>query len=193
MIKNVFMKFLLMFSCWQLVYASFGQQKQARNIYDRITDQLCNCINKSKETDSVKRKAQCYELVLKSNYDELKSYGVDTIKNRDFKSYYDVYLKRFVKDSAAAGKSIPLTGDDSFMGSLVKQERLANGQYNIELRSSSDKTERNFISTDPVDKNELKRFLPGEDNIIISYQTINENGRLVYKVKAIAYIGTEKK
>jgi len=186
------MKLLVILFCLQLVYSSFSQQ-QADNIYDRITNQLCDCMNKSRETDSVTRKTRCYESVLNSNYEELKSYGVDTTKNKDFKRYYDLYLKRFKKDNVTSGKVTSSTHDDSFVGSLVKQERLANGQYNILLRSSSEKIDRSFVSANPINEDELKRFLPGEDNIIVSYQTISEKDRQVYKIKAIVYIGTEKK
>jgi len=183
------MKFNLIIFCSLFACSSFCQQRSA-NIYDRITNQLCDCINKSKETDSVKKKSQCYESVLKNNYEELKRNGIDTTKNKDFKDHYDLYLRRYKKTNGSGQNEIVNSHDDSFVGSLVRQERLANGEYMILLRSSETKMEKSFLSADAVNEKELKKFRPGEDNIIFSYQTITENGKTIFRVKSIVYIGT---
>ncbi len=168
---------------------------QATNIYNKIYTQLCNCFAANKIEDSTKRKEYCYALVLNKNYSELKKYGVDTLVNKDFKRYYDLYLKRY------AGKSSDMlhaqkddySQDNSFFGSLVKQEKKADNKYEITLKSRTSNTIRKFISDQAVDQNELKRFIEGEDNIIVSYQTIIDDGKEKYLIKSIVYIGTVKK
>ena len=173
-----------------------AQQKtaEAHNIYDRIFSQLCNCFETSSIADSVKRKDSCYAYVLNKNYDELKKYGVDTLADKNFKRYYDLYLKRYSDKKEVAHSDInDHTHDDSFMGSLVDQQKLPAGGYEITLRSAASKTIRKFSSSQPIDQNELKRFLPGEDNIILSYGTISQDGKERYVVKSILYLGKEKK
>jgi hypothetical protein len=167
---------------------------ETQNIYDRIYSQLCNCFETSSLADSVKRKEYCYRLVLIRNYDELKKYGVDTLANKDFKRYYDLYLKRYSGKKNADHPNIKNkpSNDDSFLGSLVDQQKLSTGEYEITLRSGTSNTVRKFISSQPVDQKELNRFLPGEAHIIIAYGTIRENGKEKYIVKSIAYIQKEK-
>ena len=190
------MKFIFLLYGLVFFKATFSQPEQGPTIYDRINQQLCKCLKESSETDSVKRKNYCYEFVLNANYEELKTYGVDTTKNKDFKKYYDLYLKRFGKVTGTANdkqSSGQHDNDDSFMGSLVRQTKLPNGLYNIILRSAELKMEQEFTGTAPIDEKELKRFISGEDNIIVSYQTIARDGKKVNKIKSVVYIGTEKK
>jgi len=189
------MKLLFLLSCLLFFNSSFCQSGPDTAIYDRIVEQLCAYLRMSTEKDSIKRKDYCNEFVLNKNYEELKTYGIDTIKNKDFKRYYDLYLKRFRKCyKGDEGKQSPgETGnDDSFIGSLVKQKKLANGEYSITLKSSAGKTERHFTATQPINVAELKRFISGEDNIIVSYQTIDRDGKKEYKIKSVVYIGTER-
>ena len=163
-----------------LAYSSFCQSNSDANIYDRITNQLCNCIKTSAEKDSLQKKNKCYQVVLEANYEELKSYGVDTVKDKDFKNHYDLYLKRF-------------KNDDGFAGSFVKQERLPGGQYNIVLRSSETKIEKQFLSEEPINEKLLKKLDAGAESIVVSYQTIYQGGKELYRVKSIVYLGNEKK
>ena len=172
----------------------YGQTGKETNIYDKISNQLCNCMKSATITDSTRRKEHCYELVLNENYDELYSYGVDTLKNKDFKKYYDLYLKRFKNTNSKSHyesekKSVK---DDSFLGSFIKQEKIPEC-YSITLRSSEHSVTRTFVSAEPINEKELKRFVSGEDNVIVSYGTISQNGKEKYVVKSIVYLGKEKK
>jgi hypothetical protein len=163
-----------------VAYASYAQPGAGANIYDRITTQICNCIKTSQERDSLQKKNKCYEVVLDANYEELKSYGIDTVKNRDFRYRYDVYLKRF-------------KNDESFVGLLVMQERLSDGQYSVLLRSSETKIEKQFLSAEPISEKQLKKLDGGNESIVLSYQTIYHEGKELFKIKSIVYLGSEKK
>ena len=194
------MKYVMTFLLVSNFTMGMSQQKNVPgnssvNIYDKIFSRLCDCFGSSGITDSTKRKEYCYQFVLNKNYEELKAYGVDTVTNKDFKRYYDLYLKRYSnkKDAYSQRKKTNYAHDDSFLGSLVNQQKISTGEYEVTLKSNSSNSIKKFISAQPIDLNELKRFTAGDDNIIIAYQTVRENGKEKYIVKSIVYIGKEKK
>ena len=154
------MKLLAVFFTFMSTAIS-AQQKPAEggNIYDKISSQLCNCFVTSSISDSVKRKDHCYQLVLNNNYEELKKYGVDTLADKNFKRYYDLYLKRYSdkKETDHPGIKNNAAHDDGFIGSLIDQKKLSTGEYEITLRATESNTIKKFTSSKPIDQNELKR------------------------------------
>lgn len=180
--------------CLGLSFTRASGQEGALPLYDRIHNQPLRCTAAGKIKGPAARKRHCYQTVLNNNCEELKTYGVDTRKNKDFKNHYDLYLKRYkTPEAGTPAGSAKAEKDDGFAGTFVGQEKRESGRYNITLRSAQDNTVRSFLSKEPVSEKEVKKLVAGKEAVIVSYRTAQKEGKEEYVVKSILYTGEEKK
>jgi hypothetical protein len=125
MIRNyvLFPSFVLL--CLFKSFSGIGQSPEDTDIYEKTMEQICDRLGTAPGKDSLEKRSYCYRDVLVKNYLELKKYGVDTLADPAFKSYYPLYLKRFRN---VEEKEISKTKDESFSGQFSEQKKLPGGQ-----------------------------------------------------------------
>jgi len=165
--------------------AATGQVPADTNIYDRIMSQICNCLPTVPGKDSLEKRSYCYQQVLIKNYDELKKYGVDTLADAAFKTYYPLYLKRF-KNSEP--KNISTAKDESMVGEFISQKKVSGSNYEITVFSKDENRSLVFISDKALDENELKLLPKSKDNLVISYRTEKSHEKTTRVVKSVVYL-----
>ena len=79
-----------------------------------------------------------------------------------------------------------------FQGAFISQEQLVNGQYKFILKKLTTGQTREFISDGRlINEEEIKKFIPGVENIIVEYEILSDTitNKSFYKAKTVTTMG----